>query len=185
MSHRFQVVLPDPVAAQLPAGRAHGEPPSTIAAHMVRGAVGGGGGHRERQTLRSAPSVARERPARVRGGLSRTGETAIGALRCGVRSWRFAARYPRHLGDAERRSGGPTSRTPRCCVRWPCGEATSTTGGRTLEKSSRSKRSSPNTPQTLRSRGRRSRRGVEARRPAGGVAGRPTGRRAVPPRRRT
>ena len=99
MSHRFQVVVPDPVAAQLfRLAETRGEPPSTIAAHMVRGAVGQASDTGNVRSLRSARSFqARSGAARPRWLEPYGGDHdwraeiwgAIVALR---------ARYPRHLG---------------------------------------------------------------------------------------
>ena len=100
MSHRFQVVVPDPVAAQLfRLAESHGEPPSTVAAHMVRGAVRAASDSGNVRPLRSARSV-----------VARAGSVRPRWLEPygGDRDWRLEmwgaivalrARYPRHLGS--------------------------------------------------------------------------------------
>jgi hypothetical protein len=67
LSRRFQIVLSDPVATQLrELAAASGEPPSTVAAHIVRGGVSKAAGAGRVRALRGVPALTavndRERP---------------------------------------------------------------------------------------------------------------------------
>lgn len=62
MSHRLQVVLPDPVAAQLQELAAGaGEPPSTLAGQLVRMGVAGAASDGKVRSLKPAPVLLRHK----------------------------------------------------------------------------------------------------------------------------
>ena len=64
MSHRFQVVLADPLATQLHELAAGvGEPPSTVAGHLVRKGVTEAAADGKVRALRAVPAPAASRPA--------------------------------------------------------------------------------------------------------------------------
>ena len=117
MSHRFQVVVPDPVAAQLfQLAETRGEPPSTIAAHMVRGAVGEAADNGNVRSLRSAPSVL----ARVGAARPRWLEPYGGDRDWRLEMWgaivALRVRYPRHLGSLKDLWWNDESHTETLCA---------------------------------------------------------------------
>ena len=97
MSHRMQVVLPDPVATQLDElAAAAGEPPSTLAGQLVRNGVAAAKDGKV-SPLRQRPSWSAARAASVRGGLSPTAVTPTGAQEMWGAIVALHGRYPRLL----------------------------------------------------------------------------------------
>lgn len=99
MSHRLQVVLPDPVATQLHELAAGvGEPPSTIAGQMVRSGIAATAGEGKVRALRPARLTVRKGVERARwlepyGGDDGWRSEMWGAIVA------LHGRYPRHLDD--------------------------------------------------------------------------------------
>jgi hypothetical protein len=98
MSHRLQVVIPDPVATQLQElATTTGDPPSRLAGQLVRNGVAEAAQAGAVRALRSAPSlVARARRERARwlepyGGDARWRQEMWGAIVA------LHGRYPRQL----------------------------------------------------------------------------------------
>jgi hypothetical protein len=117
VSHRFQVVVPDPVAAQLfQLAETQGEPPSTIEAHMVRGAIGEAAGTGKVRSFRSAPSAV----ARAGGVRPRWLEPYGGDREWRLEMWgsivALRVRYPRHLGSLKELWWTDESHTETLCA---------------------------------------------------------------------
>jgi len=98
MTHRFQVVLSDPVATQLrELAQLRGEPPSTVAAQLVRRGVGEAAREgrvrrlRRTETLSSSPSATRPRWFEPYGGDPAWRQRMWGAIVA------LRGRYPRML----------------------------------------------------------------------------------------
>jgi hypothetical protein len=98
LSHKVQVVIPDPVAAQLRELAAGvGEPPSTLAGQMVRGGVAEAARTGKVRQLKSAPSLA----VHPRDGRARWLEPYGGDRGWRLEMWgaivALHGRYPRYL----------------------------------------------------------------------------------------
>ena len=170
MSHKIQIVLPDPVAAQLHELAAGAdEPPSTLAGQLVRNGVALAAKDGKVRPLRPAPGARRRRRRRASAlarALRRRRRLAPGDV--GRRSSRCTAATPAS-SQRSKTNGGPTKRTPRRSARSPYGERSSTTPARTPAKSSPSRTSSPTTPKSCARKAAASpRHGSPARRPRSG-----------------
>lgn len=113
MSHKIQIVLPDPQADQLAElATGTGEPPSTLAGLFVRHGIAQAAKDGKVRQLRQAPAIAGSNGVRARW-LEPYGGDPPGGGRCGARSSLYTAATPAH-SRTSKTTGGQTTSTPRC-----------------------------------------------------------------------
>jgi hypothetical protein len=117
MSHRLQIVLPDPVATQLKELAADtAEPPSTLAGQMVRDGVTLAARHGKVRALRSVPALGGRKGSERAPWLEPYGGEGVWRQRMWGAIVALHARYPRALGALKDEWWTDESHTETLCA---------------------------------------------------------------------